>query len=256
MNFINKNKSPNFNSRKKGTSIKYIIIHYTAIINYRNAIDHLVDKKNKVSAHFLINKVGEIYNLVDIDKRAWHAGISYWKGSNDINSESIGIELDNSGHYRNFEEYSSKQIISLIKLLRHICKKYKINKSNILGHSDISPYRKNDPGEKFPWKYLNKSKFGFYPKKHNINNLKKIDNYLEIKLKTKKLNLKCLFILKKIGYDTKPAEKNSYNFKKLIKSYQRHYRQNTVNGRLDSETYKFLLIHFNEFLTYDIFSNN
>ena len=89
MNFINKNKSPNFNSRKKGTSIKYIIIHYTAIINYRNAIDHLVDKKNKVSAHFLINKVGEIYNLVDIDKRAWHAGISYWKGSNDINSESL-----------------------------------------------------------------------------------------------------------------------------------------------------------------------
>ena len=256
MNFINKNKSPNFNRRKKGTSIKYIVIHYTAIIDYKKAINRLVDKKHKVSAHFLINKVGQIYNLVDISNRAWHAGISYWSGSKDINSESIGIELDNSGHYRKFEKYSSKQIRSLIKLLNYISKKYKIKKSNVLGHSDISPYRKNDPGEKFPWHDLNRYNFGSNPKKVKISNLKKIDNYLEIKLKTKKTNLKCLYILKKIGYDTKPAEKNSYKLKKLIKSYQMHYRQNNVNGKIDSETYKFLLMHLNELLTYDIFSNN
>ena len=256
MNFINKNKSPNFNRRKKGTSIKYIIIHYTALIDDWKAINHLVDKKNKVSAHFLINKVGKIYNLVDVSNRAWHAGISYWKGSTDINSESIGVELDNSGHYRNFEKYSSKQIISLINLLRYLCKNYKIHKSNILGHSDISPYRKNDPGEKFPWKNLNKFKFGLYPKKLKINDIKKIDNYLDTKLKTKNTKLKCLYIMKKIGYDIMPAEKNSYKFKKLIRSYQMRYTQKNVNGKLDPATYKFLLMHLNELLTYDIFSNN
>ena len=102
MKFINKYKSVNFNLRKKGHKIKYIILHYTAIKTDYEAIQHLIDKKNKVSSHFLINKKGKIFSLVDIKKRAWHAGQAFWKGDRDINSNSIGIELDNTGHYINF----------------------------------------------------------------------------------------------------------------------------------------------------------
>ena len=163
MKFINKYKSVNFNVRKKGHKIKYIILHYTAIKSDYMAIKHLIDKKNEVSSHFLINKKGKIFSLVDIKKRACHAGQAFWKGDRDINSNSIGIELDNTGHYINFERYTKNQIDSLIKLLNFLKKKYKIDNINFLGHSDISPYRKNDPGEKFPWKKLSKHNLGFFP---------------------------------------------------------------------------------------------
>ena len=165
MKFINKYKSVNFNLRKKGHKIKYIILHYTAIKSDYNAIQHLTDKNNKVSSHFLINKKGKIFNLVNLKKRAWHAGQSFWKGDRDINSNSIGIELDNTGHYINFERYTKNQIDSLIELLNFLKKKYDINNLNFLGHSDIAPYRKNDPGEKFPWKKLSKHNLGFFPNK-------------------------------------------------------------------------------------------
>ena len=126
MKFINKYKSVNFNLRKKGHKIKYIILHYTAIKSDYKAIQHLIYKKNKVSSHFLVNKKGKIFSLVDLKKRAWHAGQSFWKGDRDINSSSIGIELDNTGHYINFERYTKNQIDSLIKLLNFLKKNIKL----------------------------------------------------------------------------------------------------------------------------------
>ena len=164
MKFIEKYKSPSFDIRKKGTFLSYIILHYTAIKDYNEALSHLCKKENKVSSHFLINKSGEIFYLVDILNRAWHAGQSYWRGVTDINSESIGIEIDNSGHYLDFEDYTLKQINSLIKLLKYICNKFSINNQNILGHSDIAPYRKLDPGIKFPWTKLNNVNLSFLPR--------------------------------------------------------------------------------------------
>ena len=104
MKFINKYKSPNFDKRKKGSKIKYIIIHYTAMRTDIEALNFLCNKKNKVSSHFLINKSGKIYKLVNLQNRAWHAGESYWKGERDINSNSIGIEIDNSGKILDFEK--------------------------------------------------------------------------------------------------------------------------------------------------------
>ena len=124
--------------------------------DYIDALKHLSDKKNKVSSHFLVNKKGEIFKLVDTKYRAWHAGESMWKNITDINSSSIGIEVDNSGYILDFEEYNNDQINSLIYLLKHLKIKFKIEDGNILGHSDIAPYRKIDPGEKFPWTVLDK----------------------------------------------------------------------------------------------------
>ena len=256
MKFIEKYKSPNFDRRKKASSLNYIIIHYTAIKSYKEALSHLCAKKSKASSHFFINKYGEIFYLVDIMERAWHAGRSYWNGIIDINSESIGIEMDNSGHHYNFENYTPKQINSLIKLLKYIFKNYKINQQNILGHSDVAPYRKIDPGEKFPWQKLKRNNLSFVPNKLRQHTIDKIEKYLEKKLANHNKKYRLLYMLNKIGYDIRPAKKDKKKYNMLIKAYQMHYRQSLVSGKLDLETYNLILSHYNEMLTKELFSNN
>ena len=249
MKFINKYKSVNFNLRKKGHKIKYIILHYTAIKSDYEAIQHLIYKQNKVSSHFLINKKGKIFSLVDLKKRAWHAGQSFWKGDKDINSNSIGIELDNTGHYINFERYTKNQIDSLIKLLSFLKKKYDIDNLNFLGHSDISPYRKNDPGEKFPWKKLSKHNLGFFPIKLTEREYIKVKRKFNL-INNKSLKQSVLYMLANIGYDISQIGKNNRkNFFLLIRAYQMHFRQKLVNGKLDKETLKMIISHFNQTLT-------
>ena len=256
MKFIEKYKSPSFDIRKKDSSLNYIIIHYSAIRSYKEALSHLSERKNKVSSHFFINKSGEIFYLVDVINRAWHAGRSYWKGIIDINSESIGIEMDNSGHHYDFENYTPKQINSLIQLLKYISKKFNINKQNILGHSDISPYRKIDPGERFPWKKLKKNNLSFFPNELFQNTKYKIERYLEKKLDNRNKKYRLLYMLNKIGYDIRAAKKDKKKYYMLIKAYQMHYRQSLISGKLDLETYNLILSHYNEVLTKDQFSNN
>ena len=256
MKFIEKYKSPSFDIRKKYSSKNYIIIHYSAIKSYKEALSHLSERKNKVSSHFFINKTGEIFYLVDVINRAWHAGRSYWKGIIDINSESIGIEMDNSGHHYDFENYTPKQINSLIQLLKYISIKFNIKKQNILGHSDISPYRKIDPGERFPWKKLKKNNLSFFPKKLFQNTKNKIERYLEKKLDNRNKKNRLLYMLNKIGYDIRAAKKDKKKYYMLIKAYQMHYRQSLISGKLDLETYNLILSHYNEMLTKDQFSNN
>ena len=247
MKFINKYKSPNFDKRKKGSKIKYIIIHYTAMRTDIEALNFLCNKKNKVSSHFLINKSGKIYKLVNLQNRAWHAGESYWKGERDINSNSIGIEIDNSGKILDFEKFTEKQILSLIKLAKHLLKRYHLDVSDILGHSDIAPFRKIDPGEKFPWYKLYAQFKGSSAKK--IDKEKKI--LIGIFLKNKKLTTtqKTLFMLDKIGYDVSGAKKNRKNLLFLIKAYQSHYRRSLVNGKIDHVTYKNIIKHYIQTLT-------
>ena len=158
---IKTNYSPNFDTKKrKNTNIDFLIFHYTGMKHERDAINKLTNSKTKVSCHYFIKKNGEILNLVPDLYIAWHAGISSWKKTKFLNKYSIGIEISNSGHNFKKEKYNRKQISSLLKLSRHLIKKYKIKSKFILGHSDISPDRKKDPGEKFPWKYLYKKKIG------------------------------------------------------------------------------------------------
>ena len=248
MKFINKYKSLNYNKRSKNKQISFIIIHYTALNSDVEAINHLCLKKNKVSSHFLISKIGKIYNLVDINKRAWHAGISSWMNYVDINSRSIGIELDNLGYGDTIKTYKNQQIIALIKLINFLNKKYGIKKSNILGHSDISPYRKIDPGEKFPWKKLGNLKLVYFPKKLSRIEASKIDDLLRNKLLKGNKN-KALYMLSTIGYNIDLAKLYHYNFLKLIKAYQMHYRNKLITGLLDDETYLVIKSHYKDFLT-------
>jgi N-acetylmuramoyl-L-alanine amidase len=222
-------KSPNHSSRsRKGYEIKLLIIHYTGMQSERETIERLIDKKSKVSAHYLINKKGHLFKMVDDSRVAWHAGRSRWKNFINLNSRSIGIELVNKGHRFGYENFSKKQINKLILLCKFLTKKYKIQQTNILGHSDIAPLRKIDPGEKFPWKILSKKKVGRWHDSSKNNN--KIYNL-------KKKNLRDYFFgnLYKIGYRYFDKKKPSSSDSKIIKAFQRRYRQKKVNGRIDKE---------------------
>ena len=171
------NYSPNFNTKKrKPNQIKFIIFHYTGMKNESEAIERLTSIKSKVSSHYLIKNNGEIVVMVPDLYEAWHAGVSSWKNLKSLNKHSIGIEISNPGHEYDYKKFSKKQNQSLKKLSQFLIKKYKIDKKNILGHSDVAPTRKKDPGEKFPWKYLAKFKIGKWhsiPKQTLLKNREK-----------------------------------------------------------------------------------
>ncbi|GJL86075.1 MAG: N-acetyl-anhydromuramyl-L-alanine amidase [Micavibrio sp.] len=155
--------SPSFDKRLNDDSPDVIVLHYTGMGSALESLEVLCDPFAKVSAHYFIDEDGSVLNLVKEDKRAWHSGISFWKGDTDVNSRSIGIELVNPGHefgYRNFTEVQMKAVISLCQ---DLIKKYKIPSDNILGHSDVAPERKTDPGELFDWERLGQEGVGLWP---------------------------------------------------------------------------------------------
>ena len=223
--------SPNFETKKrKYKEIKFLIFHYTGMNKESNAIKKLTDPKSKVSSHYFIKYNGEIVNLVPDLYIAWHAGNSSWKNYNSINKYSIGVEISNPGHENNYKNFSKKQIVSLQILSKFLIKKYKIKSKFILGHSDISPERKKDPGEKFPWKYLYSRKIGHW---HNLNQSKLLNLRNQILNKfDKNIFIKNLY---KIGYSKKLEKKNIQYRRILTIAFQRRFRQGLVNGVIDKE---------------------
>jgi len=248
MKFIESYKSSSFDLRTHSIKIKYLIIHYTAMRSHEEAIKYLCNKNNKVSSHFLINKTGDVFNLVNLSFRAWHAGKSFWKKESDINSSSLGIELDNSGHFLDFENFSALQIEALIKLIKYLKKKYKIKPHNILGHSDIAPYRKFDPGEKFPWKKLYNKDICFFPLKLSISRSRTIDEKLN-KIFAASMKSRSLYMLEIIGYNVSTSFDDRKYFKMLIRAYQMHYMGKDVTGILNKKTYEIIKAHYNHVLT-------
>ena len=219
--------SPNFDKENRNKkSIKIIVIHYTGMRSQEEAINRLCNPKSKVSSHFLISENGKVYKLVDENKAAWHAGISCWGRFKNLNKNSIGIELVNKGHQFGYTNFKRKQINTLIRICKKLIKKYKIKNNNIIGHSDISPSRKIDPGEKFPWKKLSISKIGSW---HNFNqNLLKKSRRVKV---SKNEKIKFIKNLKKIGY----CFNGEKNYKNTVKAFQRHFRKELVDGVEDEE---------------------
>ena len=217
MKYINKYKSPNYNSRNN-SKIQLIIIHYTALKDASEALSYLCKKERKVSSHYLISQNGTIYSLVKDKFRAWHAGQSYWQEMTDINSISLGIELDYNPYGKN-NKYSFKMIFSLKKLLLKLQKKYKINKNNILAHSDVAPFRKKDPGIKFPWKSFSSANIVSSINKLNKAEIKIIEDWLHnYNFKSKKQRM--ILALSIIGYDTRQVYYNNVFYNKLIQAYK------------------------------------
>jgi len=223
------NYSPNFStSARNKKNIKYIVYHYTGMSSENKAIKRLTDLNSNVSCHYFIKRNGQIILMVPELYEAWHAGKSNWKKDISLNKKSLGIEISNKGHEFGYENFSKNQIISLIKLSKYLIKKYNIKASNILGHSDIAFERKIDPGEKFPWSYLAKKKIGIW---HKIKEEKLL------KFRSRKISnieiIKFIKYLSKIGYLTKNLKNNKKT--KLIKSFQRRFRQKLINGKIDKE---------------------
>ena len=229
------NYSPNFDPKKRKTNqIKFLIFHYTGMKTEKAAINRLTDIESRVSAHYLIKQNGEIITLVPDLYTAWHAGKSVWKNYSSLNKDSIGIEIVNPGHDINYKKFSKIQLAALVRLSKFLIKKYRINLKNILGHSDIAPERKKDPGEKFPWKLLSKKKIGYW---HNLNQNELIKNRnLKTSSKEKNLFLTNLF---KIGYQKKFLYNSNFNhisFDQIIsKAFQRRFRPEIINGKIDQE---------------------
>ena len=225
------NYSPNFDAKKRSANdIRFLIFHYTGMKNEIDAINRLTSPKSKVSSHYFIKNNGEILILVPDLFVAWHAGISKWENFKFLNKNSIGIEISNPGHENGYKKFNKKQINSILKLSKILIKKYKIKSKFILGHSDISPDRKKDPGEKFPWKFLAKKNIGHW---HNLED----KNLLSARNKKITKFDKKIFInnLYKIGYLNNLNVKKHNNLKLVIKAFQRRYRQRLINGLIDCE---------------------
>jgi len=203
--------SPNFNERS--SPIDAVIIHYTDMISAEAALAWLTNPLSQVSAHYLIDEEGQVYQTVNQEKRAWHAGVSYWQGRANLNDCSIGIELANPGHSRGYTPFPDRQIDSLITLCLEIKKKWNIPRTRFLGHSDIAPQRKQDPGHLFPWERLAQEGLGLWPVP--VSKPEESDLIKQ---------------LARIGYEiTSPTH--------TILAFQRHFQPYKVDGIADQETY-------------------
>ncbi len=255
LNIIQK-PSPNFNERldkktnTKVTKPTYIIIHYTTDCFHKKSYRALSNFFRPVSSHYLIAADGTIYQLVDESKRAWHAGKSYWKGSRQLNTYSIGIEIVNPGYSKSnkpvctmnqdiwnqqsatqvkgspfyWYPYAPEQIAAVQELCKDIVQRYDISPENILGHSDIAPGRKVDPGPLFDWQQLAKQNIGIW---HNVQSSDHttLPDIKEIQI-----------MLQQLGYHVKPSKKLDKKTKKAIKAFQMHFRPSNIDGILDTET--------------------
>jgi N-acetylmuramoyl-L-alanine amidase len=199
--------SPNHNDRN--APVDMLVLHYTGMKSAKEALDRLCDPDAKVSAHYTIDEDGTVYVHVPEARRAWHAGIGHWAGAGDINARSIGIELVNPGHEFGYREFPPDQIAALTTLCHSILMRHPIPSWRVLGHSDVAPVRKEDPGELFPWQQLAKAGIGLWPQG--------LAGDLDAKA------------LARFGYDPDAPQD------KVIAAFQRHFRPKKLDGQWDSE---------------------
>ena len=204
--------SPNQDERG-GAAVDMLVLHYTGMTSGAAALARLCDPAARVSAHYTIDEDGTVYAMVPETRRAWHAGISYWAGARDINARSIGIELVNPGHEFGYHPFADAQIAALIVLCREILERHSIPSWRVLGHSDVAPARKDDPGELFPWKRLAEAGIGLWPAPGTDPGAEAVPT-----------------LLTRYGYDPEaPPEK-------IVTAFQRHFRPSRVDGMADTET--------------------
>lgn len=210
--------SPNHGERlaERGGAvvIDMLVIHYTGMVPDAKALDWMCDPASQVSAHYFIDEAGSVCRLVAEERRAWHAGVSAWRGAVDINSRSIGIELSNPGHDFGYRDFSQPQIDALTTIAQDIVDRHPIPPCNVVGHSDIAPGRKIDPGERFPWQRLAETGIGLWP---------------EAGGESATADINAMLIA--YGYDNAnnaPAD--------VISAFQRHFRPQRFDGVADDET--------------------
>lgn len=211
--------SPNFDDRS--LPISMIVLHYTGMETGEAAIERLRDPAAKVSSHYLVAEDGTVLRLVDEDKRAWHAGRSHWRGVKDINSASVGIEIVNPGHEFGYRPFPDEQIAAVIRLVHEIKDRYDITRGNVVGHSDIAPARKQDPGELFPWGKLARLRLALPRPTKNLMDPGWTDGGF-------------LLALERFGYDVEDGPA-------AVTAFQRRFRPEMIDGIIDAECRMLLL---------------
>ena len=206
--------SPNCDARDERISM--VVLHYTDMPSAEGALTRLCDPAAKVSAHYVITEEGEVIRLVDESMRAWHAGLSYWRGKANVNGCSIGIELQNPGHTCGYRPFPGAQIDALVPLLHRIVQDYDIPRANVVGHSDIAPQRKLDPGELFPWERLAEYRLAL-PRPTKLELGDPFDNDGAFYL-----------ALERFGYDVSDG-------KKAVEAFQRRWRPEKIDGEIDGQ---------------------
>jgi N-acetylmuramoyl-L-alanine amidase len=206
--------SPNCDARDERISM--VVLHYTDMPSAEGALARLCDPAAKVSAHYVITEEGEVIRLVDESMRAWHAGRSYWRGKANVNGCSIGIELQNPGHTCGYRPFADAQIDALVPLLHRMVDDYDIPRANVVGHSDIAPQRKLDPGELFPWERLAEYRLAL-PRPTKLELGDPFDNDGAFYL-----------ALERFGYDVSDG-------KKAVEAFQRRWRPEKIDGEIDGQ---------------------
>lgn len=204
--------SPNFDSRE-GCPVTILVLHYTGMKTGQGAIDKLRNPESKVSAHYVVDEDGAIYHLVKEEMRAWHAGVSSWRGEKRVNHHSIGIEIVNPGHEYGYRPFPAVQMKSVIALCKDILARHKIPARNVVGHSDIAPLRKEDPGELFDWEWLAREGIGLW---------------CELTVSEAVSRQLTPETLSEYGYD-------ATDLPKAVIAFQRHFRPKKLDGEWDSE---------------------
>lgn len=215
--------SPNFNVRIGGP-VDILLLHYTGMASSEDALARLCDRDARVSAHYLIDEAGLIYQLVAEEYRAWHAGVSFWAGERDINSRSIGIELVNPGHDLGYRNFPLPQMQALALLCQQILARHPITAHRVLGHSDVAPGRKCDPGELFDWQWLAAQGVGVWPDQVCFDAAASPDT---LSLQQR---------LARYGYDIPQTGIFGIRTRAVISAFQRHFRPADVSGAADAQT--------------------
>lgn len=215
--------SPNHEARQPGQIIDMLLLHYTGMPSAAVALDRMCDPAARVSAHYCIDEDGTVYRLVSEARRAWHAGQSSWGGVTDINGRSIGIELVNPGHDHGYRPFPAPQMAALIALSQAILARHPIPPEHVLGHSDVAPLRKTDPGELFDWAGLARAGIGLWPAPAEGET--EAAGIEEIRS-----------LLNDFGYDVGTGDEVGALTRAAIAAFQRHFRPTAVTGEADAET--------------------
>lgn len=225
--------SPNIEPRKGGLTPTILVLHYTGLPTVERALDVLSRPDCKVSCHYVIDEDGRIIQMVAEEKRAWHAGVSYWAGETDINSASIGIEIQNAGHMLGYPEFPAVQMRAVAALARDIAGRHGIRPERVLAHSDVAPGRKIDPGEKFDWAWLAAQGVGRWVAPAL---LRKEDGAACHEAPSAADVAATRSLLAGYGYKVEPNGPFDLDLKTVLRAFQLHFRPALTDGRLDRST--------------------
>jgi len=221
--------SPNHDERPAGGPVDLLILHYTGMKTAKAAIDRLCDRGAQVSSHYVVDEDGLILRLVPEDRRAWHAGVSYWRGHTALNGRSIGIEIVNPGHEWGYREFPVLQMAAVCDLCLGILSRHAIPARNIVAHSDVAPDRKEDPGEKFGWEDLAKNGVGLWP-------IGLADRGIANPLRDPARLRSVRGLLAHVGYRVAPEGGLDPSLASVLRAFQRHWRPEAVTGQADDGT--------------------